>query len=169
MGATLQRVGASVELFLQPLSSIHLHSKLQGELTAGGDIGYIYLFSGIAAFILMIACINFVNLSTARSATRAKEVGVRKTLGAGRGKLVRQFLGETSIYALLSVAVTFILVELSLPLFNSVSGSQLGVNYLKTWWVIPGLVCLSLAVGVAAGCYPAFFLSSFRPVKTFSW
>ncbi len=165
MGATLQRVGASLELFLQPLASIHLHSKLDGELSAGGDIGYIYLFSAIAVFILMIACINFVNLSTARSATRAKEVGVRKTLGAGRGKLIRQFLGETLIYALLSVAVTFILVELSLPFFNSIAGSQLSVNYLKTWWVIPGLVCLALAVGVAAGSYPAFFLSSFRPVN----
>jgi putative ABC transport system permease protein len=165
MGATLQRVGASLELFLQPLASIHLHSKLDGELSPGGDIGYIYLFSAIAVFILMIACINFVNLSTARSATRAKEVGVRKTLGAGRGKLIRQFLGETLIYALLSVAVTFILVELSLPLFNSIAGSQLSVNYLETWWVIPGLVCLALAVGVAAGSYPAFFLSSFRPVN----
>ncbi|UCB53385.1 MAG: ABC transporter permease [Candidatus Zixiibacteriota bacterium] len=165
MGATLQRVGASVELFLQPVSSIHLHSKLQGELTAGGDIGYIYLFSGIAAFILMIACINFVNLSTARSATRAKEVGVRKTLGAGRGKLMRQFLGETVIYGLLSVLVTLILLELGLPLFNSIAGSQLDVNYVKTWWVVPGLVCLALAVGVAAGSYPAFFLSSFRPVN----
>jgi putative ABC transport system permease protein len=165
MGATLQRVGASVELFLQPLSSIHLHSKLDGELSTGGDIGYIYLFSAIAVFILMIACINFVNLSTARSATRAREVGVRKALGAGRGKLIRQFLGETLIYALLSVAVTLVLVELSLPLFNSIAGSQLGVNYLKIWWAIPGLVCLALAVGVAAGSYPAFFLSSFRPVN----
>lgn len=165
MGATLQRVGASVELFLQPLSSIHLYSKLQGELTAGGDIGYIYLFSGIAVFILMIACINFVNLSTARSAMRVKEVGVRKALGAGRGKLMGQFLGETVIYGLLSVMVAAILLELSLPLFNSIAGSQLGVNYLKTWWVIPGLLCLALAVGVAAGSYPAFFLSSFRPVN----
>jgi putative ABC transport system permease protein len=165
MGDFLSAVGGTVKLFLQPLTRIHLYSDFERDLSAAGDITYVYLFSGIALFVLLIACFNFVNLATARSATRAREVGMRKTLGAGRGKLIGQFLGESVIYSFISIVLAFILLELALPLFNSLAQRELSLNYLQNPWLIPGLVGLALAVGLLAGCYPAFFLSSFKPVR----
>lgn len=165
MGNFLNAIGGTVRLFLQPLTEIHLYSNFERDLPSNGDITYVYLFSGIALFVLLIACFNFVNLATARSATRAREVGMRKTLGAGRGKLMLQFLGESVIFSFFSLAIACILLELVLPLFNSLAGRQLSLNYLERPWLIPALAGLALLVGLLAGSYPAFFLSSLRPVR----
>jgi putative ABC transport system permease protein len=165
LGTILKSYGASLTLHLQPLKQIHLHSDFAGDIAAQGDIMSIYLFSGIALFVLIIACINFVNLSTARSGTRAKEVGMRKALGAVRHRLVGQFLGECIVYSLLSLLLSIILLLLAMPWFNSIVGRNLSLDIFQVPWLIPGFIGLALIVGVTAGSYPAFFLSSFHPVR----
>lgn len=150
---------------LMPLTSIHLHSNKTGELEPNGDIGYVYIFSAAALFILLIACVNFMNLSTARSAGRAREVGVRKALGSLRGNLVGQFLTESVLVALVAFVLALGLVELSLPFFNHLSGKAIGLRLLQRPWLPPALLALSLVVGLLAGAYPAFYLSSFKPIK----
>lgn len=165
LGAILKSIGGTLAFELQPLKRIHLHSDFMGDIGAQGDIMYIYLFSGIALFVLIIACINFINLSTARAATRAQEVGMRKTLGAVRQRLVGQFLGESVIYSLFSLALAVGLILLVRPWFNAVVGRSLSLNVLQVPWLIPGCIGLALLVGVAAGSYPAFILSSFQPVR----
>lgn len=165
MGSTLKAIGGEIIFFLQPLTDIHLHSHMENEMSANSDIAYIYIFSAIALFILIIACINFMNLATARSALRAKEVGIRKVIGAERRELIRQFLGESLIYSLFSMLVAIGLAHLVLPLFSSLSGRELSIDYFGMPWLIPGLIGMILFVGLAAGSYPALFLSSFQPVK----
>jgi len=165
LGAILKSIGGTLAFELQPLKRIHLHSDFMGDIGAQGDIMYVYLFSGIALFVLMIACINFVNLSTARAATRAQEVGMRKTLGAVRHRLVGQFLGESVIYSLLSLVLAIVFILLAMPWFNAVVERSLSLNILQVPWLIPGFVGLALLVGIAAGSYPAFVLSSFQPVR----
>jgi len=165
IGDQLKSYGASLDLHLQPLKEIHLQSDFPGDIAAQGNILYVYLFSGIALFVLIIACINFVNLSTARSASRAKEVGMRKTLGAVRHRLVGQFLGECVVYSVLALFLALVLLLLAIPWFNSVVGRSLSLSIFQVPWLIPGFVGLALFVGVAAGSYPAFFLSSFHPVS----
>ncbi len=165
IGAILKSYGASLVFHLQPLKKIHLHSDFPGDIGAQGDIMYVYLFSGIALFVLIIACINFVNLSTARSATRAKEVGMRKALGAVRQRLVRQFLGESVVYSMLSLLLSIALILVAMPWFNAIVGRSLSLNIFQVPWLIPGFIGLALIVGVTAGGYPAFFLSSFHPVR----
>lgn len=165
MGTILKSYGASIVLHLQPLKKIHLHSDFPGDIGAQGDIMTVYLFSAIAIFVLFIACINFVNLSTARSATRAKEVGMRKTLGAVRHRLVGQFLGESILYSMLSLLLAVILILVTMPWFNALLGRRLSLNILQVPWLIPGFIGLALIVGITAGSYPAFFLSSFHPVR----
>ncbi|UCH62912.1 MAG: ABC transporter permease [Fidelibacterota bacterium] len=152
--------GSSYEIFLQPLTDIHLHSHLDREIEVNGNITYIYIFSIIAAFILIIACINFMNLASARSASRAREVGIRKTLGSNRGMLVRQFLIESIVLTFASVVLAVILVLLILPWFNNQVGLQLSFRYSNLPWIVLG----TILVGILAGSYPAFFLSSFNPV-----
>jgi putative ABC transport system permease protein len=164
LGPTLQAMGGRLEFFLQPLTSIHLHSHLGNEVSINGDITYVYLFSGIAIFVLLIACVNFINLSTARSAARSTEVGIRKTFGATRKNLIRQFLGESIVFSLLSVLLAMILLELSIPFFNSITGREISLHYLRTPWLIPAYLGFASLVGLVAGSYPAFFLSSFQPV-----
>ena len=164
-GAILKYVKGELNVFLQPLTSIHLHSNLMQELSGNSNIIYVYIFSIIAVIILAIACINFMNLSTARSAGRAQEVGLRKVLGADRGNIIRQFLSESVFYSFLSLIVAITLVELVLPFFRSISGIELSINYIKNPWIIPGLMGLALFVGIIAGSYPAFFLSAFQPVR----
>jgi putative ABC transport system permease protein len=165
MGKILQAVGANITYILQPLTKIHLHSKLMGEIGPVSDIAYIYLFSAVAAIILILACINFMNLATARSANRAREVGMRKVHGAVRSKLVRQFLGESMIFSFLSLGLAILLVESLLPLFRSLTGRPLDVPYFGIPWLIPGLLGLALAVGLLAGSYPAFYLARFQPTR----
>ncbi len=153
-------------LFLQPVQDIHLTSQLENEIEANNDILYIYIFSGVALLVLVIACINFMNLTTARSIHRAKEVGMRKVLGAYRTQLVKQFLAESMLVSAFAVIFAVGLIELFLLIFNELSTIQLRLNlFANAWWVL-GFIGLSLAVGLLAGIYPAFFLAAFQPSKT---
>jgi len=165
LGKALKASGGSIQMHLQPLKSIHLYSDFERDISTNSDIATVYLFSGIALFVLLIAGINFINLSTARSATRAQEVGMRKTLGAVRNRLIGQFLGESLINSLIAMALAIMLIQLSLPLFNSVIGSELALNIVQTPWLISGFLGLAVIVGMFAGIYPAFFLSSYNPVQ----
>jgi putative ABC transport system permease protein len=153
------------KLFLQPLTRIHLHSDLFAELSPNYDIRYIYIFSAIGIFILLIACINFMNLSTAYSSKRSKEVGLRKVLGAQRTQLIKQFIAESMLMSFISLCLALIMVEFLLPVFNSFMGGNLVSSSYKSWSVFWGLIVLTVLVGVASGSYPAFFVSAFRPVK----
>lgn len=157
--------GGAFGYFLQPLTDIHLHSDLDYEVEPNGNATYVYIFSVIAFAILLIACINFMNLATARSANRAKEVGIRKTVGSTRQQLVRQFLAETIFMAVLAIVLALFLVEFFLPLFNNLSGKNLELHYFDNFVTIPALLGLGLFVGLLAGSYPAFFLAAFRPVS----
>ncbi len=150
---------------LQPLTDIHLYSTLQAEVQPTGNITYIYLFAMVAAFILLIACINFMNLATARSANRAKEVGLRKVVGAERAQLIKQFLGESLVYAVVAMILAIAIVEFFLPTFNSLIGKDMDVAYTENIMVWVGLIGTTLIVGLLAGSYPAFFLARFRPIQ----
>jgi putative ABC transport system permease protein len=163
MGQQLKALGGSMEYFLQPLPSIHLHSHLEGELQGNGNILFVYIFTAIALFILAIACINFMNLATARSATRAREVSMRKVAGAHRGALIRQFLGETVIYSLIALAVALALTTLTLPYFSALSGIEMTFRSDLIPWLIPAFLGLIVFVGLVGGSYPALYLSSFEP------
>jgi len=165
LGAQLETIGGSLVYFLQPLTDIHLRSHLEAELSGNGNMAYVCLFVAIALFILLIACINFLNLATARFSIRTKEVAVRKTLGAARGRLMLQFLGESLLYSFLALAVALILIEIVMPGFNSLTGKDLRLGYLDTPWFIPAFAGIAFLVGLIGGIYPAFFLSSFRPVR----
>jgi len=167
MGKTYDEVLADGDYFafyLQPLKDIHLHSSLMGEMETNGDIAYVYLFSIIAFLILIIACVNFMNLSTARSAGRAKEVGMRKVLGSLRRQLIRQFLLESMILSTMALIVGLILVVAFLPSFNTLAGKELNMQFLQQPAVWITLIVFTLSIGFLAGSYPAFFLSSFRPI-----
>jgi putative ABC transport system permease protein len=150
--------------FIQPLTGIHLHSHLDYELEPNGDIAYVYIFSIIALGILLVACINFVNLATARAANRAREVGIRKTVGSNRGQLIQQFISETTIMSFFAVLLALLAVQILLPLFNNITGKELAVPYIQNVLTIPLLLGLILFIGILAGTYPAFFLASFDPV-----
>ncbi|MGD8540445.1 MAG: ABC transporter permease [Candidatus Aminicenantes bacterium] len=166
-GATLDEMeasGGSIKYFITPLTDIHLHSHLRFEHEPNSDIAYVYIFTVVAFAILLIACVNFVNLATARSATRAKEVGVRKTVGSKRGQLIRQFLAETVVLGFLATLVAIPIIEFMLPFFNNLTGKNLSVPYLENMYMIPVFLGIALFVGLLAGIYPAFFLASFDPV-----
>ncbi len=150
---------------LQALTRIHLHSDLRGEIGSNSNIGTIYVFTAIAVFILIIACLNYINLSTARYALRAKEVGLRKVIGATRPQLIKQFIGETFLFSFIALPLSVMLAELFLPLFNSLSGKKLAVHYLDNTLLLPGLAFIILCVGFASGIFPAFFISALRPVN----
>ena len=155
----------NLTLHLQPVTAIHLHSALGNELATNSDLGYVYVFSAIGLLIVLIACINFMNLSTARSMQRAKEVGVRKVLGAHRAHLTRQFLGESIMLAFLALPLALVLMQVLLPVFNHLVGKALipGFAERPTWFM--GLLAITLVVGLIAGSYPAFYLSRFRPAR----
>lgn len=168
MGITLnqfQQAGNSIGLFLQPLKSIHLYSNMSWELGPRGDIRYVYIFGAIAIFMLLIACINFMNLSTASASNRAKEVGVRKVLGSAYRQLVLQFLVESSILSLIASVIALLMVKVAIPVFNEFAGKSLAVDYLSQPWILPSLLLFGLGVGLIAGTYPAFVLTSFKPVS----
>ncbi len=154
--------GNNLGFALQPLTDIHLHSHSNFELDAGGDVKYVYIFGAIAVFVLLIACINFINLSTASASKRAKEVGVRKVMGSDKFELVKQFMLESVLLTFIALFISVLTIQLALPFFNELSGKNLNLGFtLKPWLA---LLSLGLAVGVLAGIYPAFFLSSFKPV-----
>jgi putative ABC transport system permease protein len=148
----------------QPVSDIYLNEQSVGDEGKHGDIRYIWMFGGVAMFVLLLACINFINLSTAKSANRAKEVGLRKVVGSLRSYLVRQFLIESLVYSFISFALAIVIVVLALPFFNSLSGKQLAMPW-TDWRLIPALIIGAIMVGVVAGIYPAFYLSGFKPAE----
>ena len=149
---------------LQPLVDIHLHSHRDSELEPNGDFRYVVLFLVIAFLIPLIACINFVNLATARSAMRAREVGVRKVMGANRSQLLGQFLGEAVLMAGLAMSLAVLLVHLALPGMNALAGKQLDFA-LSNGWVLGALIAGALVIALAAGSYPAVYLSGFLPTE----
>ncbi len=165
MGVSLAEAQKSVNsfiFFLQPLTDIHLHSATKYEYEANGYIHYVYIFGALAFFILLLACINFTNLSTASSAKRSKEIGIRKVLGSQKNKLISQFLVESVMLTFLAILFALGLVYLLLPYFNDISGKQIIIGFFLS---LPALACelgLTVFVGLVAGIYPAFFLSSFQ-------
>ena len=150
---------------LTPLLQIHLHSNKTAELGPNGNMLYVYIFSSIAILILLIACINFMNLSTARSSGRAREVGVRKVLGSLRGNLIKQFLTESILISFIALLLALLFAILLLPYFNQLAGKDMTIGFLTKPWLLPVLLALVLVVGFLAGSYPAFFLSAFRPIE----
>jgi putative ABC transport system permease protein len=162
-GIRLKFVASSMDYFLMPLTDIHLHTPLSGGRTGPGAILYIYIFALIAVIILIIACINFMNLATARSAKRAQEVGMRKVLGAAKGELVKQFLCESFFFSFLSLFLAIGLTELAIPTMSSITGYELSADFLKMQWLLPALFGIATFVGFVAGSYPAFFLAAFQP------
>jgi putative ABC transport system permease protein len=169
VGSSLEETAASgnyIRYFIQPLSEVYLYS---GDIQTfgtfqSGDITYIYIFSAVALFLLLIACINFMNLSTARSAGRAREVGVRKALGSQRGHLISQFLIESLLVTLVAFALGLLMADLALPAFNQLAGKSLSIPW-TAWWFIPLMLAMIAVIGLMAGLYPAFFLSGFHPVQ----
>ncbi len=168
IGQDIKAANGRLEYFLEPLDRIHLYSNVKWDIAGYGKITYVYTFSAIALFILIIACINFMNLSTARSANRAREVSVRKAVGARRGNLINQFLGESFLFGFISLTIALGLVEIFLPFFRSLSGSEITLDSSTASQLIPLLMGGLLFTGFFAGCYPALFLSAFQPVKIFS-
>lgn len=150
---------------LQPITDIHLHSHLERELEANGDERYLYIFSALALLILLVACINYMNLATARSARRAREVGVRKVVGAYRTQLIRQFLSQSLVFGGLALVLAFVLLLGLIPLFNQLSGKPLEAAHIGDGGLAIGLAAAGILVALMAGLYPALFLSRFQPVR----
>ena len=161
----LGKNGGHFRYVTTPLTKIHLYSTLTDEQEPSGNAQYVYIFTVIAVFILLIACINFMNLSTARAAGRAKEVGVRKVLGSNKAQLIKQFLIESITTSSLAVVLAVIIAILLLPYFNDLSGKQITLAWLTNIWFVPILMSITLVIGVISGLYPAFFLSAFQPIK----
>ncbi len=157
----------NMQLHFQPIEDIHLHSRYYNQDMAlnNSDISYVYVLSTIAVFILSIACINFMNLSTARSAHRAREVGVRKIIGAFRGQLIKQFLGESFLFSFTAAVVSVFLIGFFLPTFNSLSGKDIAFNAHNILYIGGFLACAILISGFISGSYPSLFFSSFQPMK----
>jgi putative ABC transport system permease protein len=161
-GTDMKALGVSKQLFIQPVQDIYLHSDLDSEIAPNGNITYLYILGSIALFVLLIACINFMNLSTARSGRRAKEVGIRKVMGAERRSLVYQFLGESVMMSFLALLLALLIAYAFLPFFNNLTQKNLTLfDKPELWLWITGL---TLCSGILSGFYPAFYLSSFRPI-----
>jgi putative ABC transport system permease protein len=160
-----KKSGGFVRASFIPLTDIHLHSNKTAELYGNGNIQYVYIFSAIALFILLIACVNFMNLSTARSSNRAKEVGVRKVLGSFKKNLIQQFLTESILISFIALLLAILIASLLLPYFNELAGKSIYLRSLFQPGMIASLLLLMLIVGLVAGSYPAFFLSSFQPIQ----
>ncbi len=168
MGVTFKdytAAGNGYNYFLQPLKDIHLYSNLRSEIKPNGNIIYVYIFIIVAIFLLIIACINFINLSTARSTDRALEVGMRKVIGAQKKQLVWQFLNESLATVVFSLAFALVLTELMLPAFNNLAGKDLEIRFFGNWFTLPILLTLGLFVGFIAGSYPSFVLSAMQPLQ----
>lgn len=159
-----EQAGNYFRLSLVPLKEIHLKSNRIAELAANSNIEYVYIFSAIALFILLIACVNFMNLSTARSSNRAREVGVRKVLGSPRKYLIAQFLTESILITLAAAIIALFMAWLALPFFNQLSGKELIVTPQIMTWLLPALLVIIVVIGCLSGFYPALFLSGFQPI-----
>src|ERR1017187_434035 len=153
-------------LGLQKLTDIHLYSHTDYEAEPNGDISRVYIFSAIAFFILLIACINYMNLSTARSALRSKEIGIRKVIGARKKELIFQFLSESVIISWAAIVMAFICLYFSLPWLNRISGQQLSTTILMKWQILLAVFLAPFIIGILSGIYPSLFMSSFQPVQT---
>jgi putative ABC transport system permease protein len=167
MGLTMaefRKTGNDLGLFLQPLTDIHLRSDFVYDTGKSGDIKYVYIFGAVAAIMLVIACINFMNLSTAGASKRAREVGVRKVMGSKKQELIWQFLLESILLTSISLVLATTLAFLFLPLFNELSGKELTLQTSSLPQLVPAILLFGLVVGILAGSYPAFFLSSFKPI-----
>ncbi|NOT76765.1 MAG: FtsX-like permease family protein [Cyclobacteriaceae bacterium] len=168
LGVTFEQFrkqGGLYSYFLYPLTDSHLYSAFNDDIEPASDIRYVYIFSGVGLFILLIACINFMNLSTAQSAGRAKEVGLRKTLGSQRGQMIGQFLSESFLYSLVAIVLAIALSFVMLPAFNLLAGKTLSLDALMSPVFMTAAVVLILLVGIVAGSYPAFYLTSFSVVE----
>ena len=168
MGVSLVEAQKSVGTFLfslEPLIDIHLHSNTKYELEPNGDIHYVYIFAALAVFILLLACINFTNLSTASAAKRSREVGIRKVMGSLKKQLIFQFLTESVLLTFLAAICAYILVFLLLPYFNHVSGKNISFSFFIGFTSVSVTLLLCILVGILAGIYPSFFLSSFNTIK----
>ncbi len=159
-----KKSGNRMEYTLMPLTDIHLHYDMPPELGVNGNIQYVYIFSAVAIFILLLGCINFMNLSTARSVSRSKEVGIRKVLGTQKKSLIGQFLTESTLMVFLSLILGIFIAWLSVSYFNQIAGKELSISRLFKSNFLAFLLLLPFVVGIVAGFYPAFFLSSFQPV-----
>jgi putative ABC transport system permease protein len=155
--------GISLQAQLQPITDIHLKSGLSGEIGPVGAMSNIYIFSAIALFILFIACINFMNLTTAKSIRRSREVGMRKVLGAGKDSIIRQFLGESIIMSLIGLVISLVLIEILLPVFSGMVSRDLTFYQVQNIDLIIGIIFFVILVGIIAGSYPSFYISSFKP------
>lgn len=161
----MEKHGDYIKLSLTPLYDIHLRSNRANELGANGNIQYIYIFSGVALFVLLLACINFINLSTAHASTRAKEVSMRKVLGSSRIGLMWQFISEAVLVSFFATLIAVFVAWASLPFFNEISGKSLAITSSTFAWLLPAVAGISIVIGLLAGLYPAVFLSAFKPVK----
>ncbi len=157
-------VNVKVEYILEPIRKIHLYSTNAGEPEPSGSITYVYIFSIVALFLILIAAMNYMNLATARSASRAREVGLRKVVGSRRGRLVLQFLSESTIFTVISLIISIVLLLILLPKFNLLAGKSFDLTVLYSPIVLESLAAVILLVGILGGSYPAFFLSRFNPV-----
>lgn len=158
------QAGIKIKYELQRITEIHLHSKIQDEAEAGGDISYIYIFGIVAIFMLIIACINYMNLATARSANRAKEVGLRKVMGSQRVQLIIQFISESILIVLIALVVSLGLILLLLPVFNTLSNKEIPSEFIFQKQVLLSLLGIVIFTGIVGGSYPALYLSGFNPV-----
>ncbi len=165
MASIFSKYNVKIRYGVQPITSIHLHSTLEGEPEEVGSMNYIWIFSAVAFFMLLIACINYMNLTTARSARRAKEIGIRKVAGSTKKQLVSQFLSESVLTAFMALVFSVLLVILLLPAFNSISGKSFNIQTLLQPFNIILLFSIMLFTGLIGGSYPAFYLSGFQPVS----
>ncbi|MGZ8558993.1 MAG: ABC transporter permease [Chitinophagaceae bacterium] len=165
IGERLKKAGFYKKQFLMAVADMHLRAGMPNDISPVGSITYLYILASIAIFTLLIACINFMNLSTARSSKRSAEVGIRKVLGAEKGSLIRQFLGESVLMSLIAFVLAFLFTQLLLPAFAGISGKELSFSFQQHGVLLVGFFVLAIITGLLAGSYPAFYLSSFKPVK----
>ncbi|THU40579.1 FtsX-like permease family protein [Niastella caeni] len=165
-GETPNEILTSRKLHLQPVADIHLHSKLEKEMSANSDIRYVYIFSIIAVFILLVAAVNFINISTALAFNRMKEIGLRKVAGATKQQLLRQFMGESFLITMLSALVALLLIKAALPLYAWLTEKDIRFEELFTLSNLALLLLLILCCGLLAGCYPAWFVANFNPINS---
>ena len=164
MGEGLAEYGGTYDVFLQPITSIYLHSNILHELRTNSDVTFIYIFTSVAILILIIACINFINLATAKSVKRSMEVGLRKVFGANKGMLFRQFISESVILVSISLVIAIILFYLGLPVLNEMTGNNFQMSTFLYWEYLLFVIGIAILVGFLAGSYPALYLSRFKPI-----
>ncbi|WP_161890621.1 ABC transporter permease [Pontibacter russatus] len=157
-------LNATMTFVLQPLKSIHFDTEYGADISPAGNISYVYIFAAVAVFILLIACINYMNLATARSARRAKEVGLRKVVGAYRSQIIRQFIGESVLITLIAVVLALGIVQMMIPTFNALTDKNFSSGFIFQWEFLLVVLAIVVFVGGVAGSYPAFFLSGFKPI-----